>query len=250
MHRHRRAEARVVKWHRRVVQGHCDATALLRRRAFVVRLFCFAEVLRCRGTVVPRHSRAKATMVRGRLITTVPLRGMASVLRHGRTAAPQGLRTPQPDHKAVLQRQSANTQQRRGTKMGPSRYRRQATWTTTHATFGQNPPSWLRERGTLCRVGTECQKASHLQASERTRGGNPAMGTLPYPYLPYTSGCLCQALFIRRGGEGGRAVLSALRPTHPKKILTQNLAEGKSNSIQRPLCGPPRPPPRYISTPS
>ena len=38
----------------------------------------------------------------------------------------------------------------------------------------------------------------------------------------------------------------ALRPTHPKKILTQILAEGKSNLNKRPLCGthpePPSPP--------
>ena len=41
--------------------------------------------------------------------------------------------------------------------------------------------------------------------------------------------------------EGG---LLALRPTHPpKKILTQNLAEGKSSLNTRPLVGPPQPPP-------
>ena len=34
----------------------------------------------------------------------------------------------------------------------------------------------------------------------------------------------------------------ALRPTHPKKILTQNLAEGKSNLNKRPLCGTPQTP--------
>ena len=35
----------------------------------------------------------------------------------------------------------------------------------------------------------------------------------------------------------GGGVLLALRPTHPKKNLTQNLAEGKSNLNKRPLCG-------------
>ena len=37
-----------------------------------------------------------------------------------------------------------------------------------------------------------------------------------------------------------------MRPTQPKKILTQNLAEGKSNLNKRPLSGtPPRPPPLW-----
>ena len=46
--------------------------------------------------------------------------------------------------------------------------------------------------------------------------------------------------------RGGRGDLLALRPTHPKKIWTQNLAEGKSNLNQRPFVGPPQtPPPPY-----
>ena len=40
----------------------------------------------------------------------------------------------------------------------------------------------------------------------------------------------------KAGGEGG---LLALRPTRPKKILTQNVAEGKSRLNKRPLCGTP-----------
>ena len=40
----------------------------------------------------------------------------------------------------------------------------------------------------------------------------------------------------KRGGG-----LLALRPTDPIKILTQNLAEGKSNLNKRPLWDPPRP---------
>ena len=41
--------------------------------------------------------------------------------------------------------------------------------------------------------------------------------------------------------EGGGSLL-ALRPTHPKKILTQNLAEGRSNLNKRPLVGPTQTP--------
>ena len=50
-----------------------------------------------------------------------------------------------------------------------------------------------------------------------------------------------QTLFIGRGG----GFLLALRPTHPKKILTQTLAKGKSNLNKRPLYGthPDHPPP-------
>ena len=55
-----------------------------------------------------------------------------------------------------------------------------------------------------------------------------------------------QTLFIREG-EG---CLLALRQTRQKKILTQNLAEGKSNLNKRPLCGtPPRPPPPLVVIP-
>ena len=55
-----------------------------------------------------------------------------------------------------------------------------------------------------------------------------------------------QTLFER----GGRGVLLALRPTHPKEILTQNLAEGKSNLNKRPFVTHPVPtPPRLVSFP-
>ena len=58
---------------------------------------------------------------------------------------------------------------------------------------------------------------------------------------------------VRRSGSGfvssrrlGGGGLLALRPTHPKKSSTQNLAEGKSSLNKRPLCGtPPDPPLTY-----
>ena len=43
-----------------------------------------------------------------------------------------------------------------------------------------------------------------------------------------------QALLIKRGGG-----LLALRPPQPKRILTQNLAEGKSSLNQPAFVGPP-----------
>ena len=46
--------------------------------------------------------------------------------------------------------------------------------------------------------------------------------------------------FVHKRGGG----LLALKPTHPKKTLTQSLAEGKSSLTKRPLCGtPPQTPP-------
>ena len=52
-----------------------------------------------------------------------------------------------------------------------------------------------------------------------------------------------QALFIR---GGGRSLGSETYP--PQKILTQNLAEGKSSLNKRPLCGTPpdRPTPNVV----
>ena len=47
--------------------------------------------------------------------------------------------------------------------------------------------------------------------------------------------------FVKAGGGG-----LALRPTHPKKILTNDLAEGKSSFNKRPLCGPPQTPPPHL----
>ena len=49
-----------------------------------------------------------------------------------------------------------------------------------------------------------------------------------------------------RGRGGG---LLGLRPTHPKKILTQNLAEGKSNLNKQPFVGPTQTHPLFISIP-
>ena len=51
--------------------------------------------------------------------------------------------------------------------------------------------------------------------------------------------------FVYSGGGG----LLALRPTQQKKILTQNLAEGKPNLNKRPFVGPPQTPPPYILIP-
>ena len=50
-------------------------------------------------------------------------------------------------------------------------------------------------------------------------------------------------VYKKMGGGGG----VALRPTHPKKILSQNVAEGKSSLNKRPFVGPTQTPPPYVS---
>jgi len=49
-----------------------------------------------------------------------------------------------------------------------------------------------------------------------------------------------QTLFER----GGRGVLLALRPTHPKDFLAPTSAEGKPNWNDWPFVGPTQPPPK------
>ena len=51
--------------------------------------------------------------------------------------------------------------------------------------------------------------------------------------LPSSGTCPHQTLFIREVGG-----LLAPRPTHPKKILSRKLAEGKQSLNQRPFVGP------------
>ena len=56
--------------------------------------------------------------------------------------------------------------------------------------------------------------------------------TPPAPALHLYLPCPPDFVYKKRGGG-----LLALRPPPPKKILTQTLAEGKSNLNKRPLCG-------------
>ena len=55
-------------------------------------------------------------------------------------------------------------------------------------------------------------------------------------------------MFIRRRERGGGGGLLALRPTHPKKNLTQNLSEGKSLN-KRPFGTQPGPTPLFVLIP-
>ena len=56
-------------------------------------------------------------------------------------------------------------------------------------------------------------------------------------YTGISAPCSVPDFVYKSGGESFR---SETHP-HPKKILTQNLTEGKSNLNKRPLCGTPPP---------
>ena len=83
-----------------------------------------------------------------------------------------------------------------------------------------------------------------------------SMGHFPGPQKgessPRPAPSLCGGLKMGRLGQeggGGGSFGSEAHPP-PNKFLTQNLAEGKSNLNERPLCGtPPRPPPLLVLLP-
>ena len=84
--------------------------------------------------------------------------------------------------------------------------------------------------------------AARAPTHRRTQPPTPTPA--PPPQRVHAAPRLC---LQERGGGGG--VLLAPRPTRPKKILTQKLAEGKLSFGERPVCGThPDPPPWRINS--
>ena len=127
---------------------------------------------------------------------------------------------------------------------GPTSTGTRAQWGVLHG--GIRTP--ISTRDPCHWVGVQAEEKSGMgPGSELTPSGGERPTRYPPPprkkRSPGTGMGTGQTLFRRGGGSVGSQ-------THPpKKIVTQNLAEGNSNLNKRPLCGTdPDPPPFNINS--